>query len=126
MIDRLITVFGASGFIGRYVVRALARDGFRIRAGVRNPATAHFLRPFGAVGQIQITQANARVPDTVARASEGAWGVVNLIGTINQSGPKSFYGLHVDAARNIAAAAARGGATPVSAATAPQVEADGL
>jgi NADH dehydrogenase len=110
MHDRLVTVFGASGFIGRYVVRALARAGLRIRAAVRNPATAHFLRPLGAVGQIQIVQANVRVAPTIAPAVEGAWGVVNLVGVLRESGAQRFRALHVDAAGAIAEAAAQAGA----------------
>ncbi len=110
MHDRLITVFGASGFIGRYVLRALARHGYRIRAAVRNPATAHFLRPLGDVGQIQILQTNVRVPPTVAKAVEGAWGVVNLVGVLRQSGPQRFQSLHAQAAQAIAAAAMKAGA----------------
>jgi uncharacterized protein YbjT (DUF2867 family) len=110
MSERLVTVFGASGFIGRYVLRALARRGFRIRAAVRDPGSAHFLRPLGDVGQIQIQQANVRVAPTVERAVEGAWGVVNLVGVAHESGPQRFNSLHVMAAETIAAAAARSGA----------------
>lgn len=110
MNDRLITVFGASGFIGRYVVRALAKRGVRVLAAVRNPATAHFLRPLGDVGQIQIVQANVRVAPTIAKAVEGASGVVNLVGVLRQSGAQSFQALHVQAAEAIAEAAAKAGA----------------
>jgi NADH dehydrogenase len=109
MLDRLVTVFGASGFIGRYVVRALARSGVRVRAAVRNPATAHFLRPLGGVGEIQIVQANVRVAPTIAPAVEGASGVVNLVGILRESGPQRFPALHVEAAGAIAAAAAKAG-----------------
>jgi NADH dehydrogenase len=110
MQDRLVTVFGASGFLGRYVVRALAQAGVRIRAAVRNPAAAHFLRPMGAVGQIQIVQANVRVAPTIAQAVDGAWGVVNLVGVLHESGAQRFRALHVNAAGAIAAAAAKAGA----------------
>lgn len=110
MHDRLVTVFGASGFLGRYVVRALAKAGWRIRAAVRNPATAHYLRPLGGVGQIQIVQANVRVAPTIAPAVEGASAVVNLVGILRESGAQRFQALHVDAARAIAEAAAKAGA----------------
>jgi NADH dehydrogenase len=110
MNDRLITVFGASGFIGRYVVRALAKRGLRVLAAVRNPAAAHFLRPLGDVGQIQIVQSNVRVAPTIAKAVEGAWGVVNLVGVLRQSGAQRFHSLHIDAAGAIAAAATKAGA----------------
>lgn len=103
MTDRSITVFGASGFIGRYVVRALARRGLRVLAAVRNPAAAHFLRPLGNVGQVQVLQTNVRVPSTIERALDGAWGAINLVGILREGGPQRFHALHVHAAGTIAA-----------------------
>jgi NADH dehydrogenase len=94
MHDRLITVFGASGFLGRYAVRALAKAGYRVRAAVRHTNTANFLKPMGHVGQIQVMQANVRVRPTIERALEGAWGVVNLVGILRESGPQRFGLLH--------------------------------
>ena len=72
--DDLVTVFGASGFVGGNVVRMLARDGWRIRAAVRNPHVepAERLRVHGAVGQIETVAANVRKPASVADALEGA------------------------------------------------------
>ncbi|MGA7428382.1 MAG: NmrA family NAD(P)-binding protein, partial [Rhodoplanes sp.] len=66
--DMLITIFGASGFLGRHVVRALARDGYRIRAAVRRPDLAGHLQPLGRVGQIHAVQANLRHPASVEAA----------------------------------------------------------
>ena len=60
--DRLVTVFGGSGFVGRHVVRALARDGWRIRVASRRPDLAFYLQPLGKVGQIMPVQANLRFP----------------------------------------------------------------
>ena len=91
--DRLAIVFGGSGFVGRHIVRALARDGWRIRVAVRRPDLAGFLRPLGVVGQIEPVEANLRDPDSVAAALEGADAVVNATGV-----------------RHRAAADARGGA----------------
>jgi len=64
----LVTVFGASGFLGRYVVRALTARGWRVRAAVRNPHTSHELKVMGDVGQVQLMQSNLRFPQSVARA----------------------------------------------------------
>jgi uncharacterized protein YbjT (DUF2867 family) len=69
---RLVTVFGGSGFVGRHVVRALAKAGWRVRVAVRRPDLAGHLQPMGGVGQIMAVQANLRYPDSVVRAVEGA------------------------------------------------------
>ncbi|MFZ1991260.1 MAG: complex I NDUFA9 subunit family protein [Alphaproteobacteria bacterium] len=109
MTAELITVFGASGFVGRYVVRALAKAGYRVRAAVRRPGPAIFLRPMGVVGQIQIVQANVRVRPTIERALEDAWGVVDLVGVMHQSGAQRFMSLNAQAPAVIAELAARHG-----------------
>jgi len=91
----LVTVFGASGFLGRYVVRSLVARGWRVRAAVRNPHTAHELKVIGDVGQVQLMQANLRFPNSVARAVEGADAVVNLVAVLFESGRQTFETLHV-------------------------------
>jgi len=91
----LVTVFGASGFLGRYVVRALTARGWRVRAAVRNPHTSHELKVVGDVGQVQLMQANLRYPQSVARAIDGADAVVNLVGVLFESGRQTFEALHV-------------------------------
>jgi uncharacterized protein YbjT (DUF2867 family) len=101
----LVTVFGGSGFVGRHAVRALAADGWRIRAAVRRPDLAGHLQPMGAVGQIFPVQANVRFPDSVRRAVEGAEAVVNLVGILAKSGSQTFQAVHVAGARAIAEAA---------------------
>jgi len=106
----LVTVFGGSGFVGRHAVKALAREGWRIRAAVRRPDLAGHLQPMGAVGQIHAVQANVRFPDSVRRAVEGAEAVVNLVGILAKSGPQTFKAVHVAGARAIAAAAREAGA----------------
>ncbi|MFL1875547.1 SDR family NAD(P)-dependent oxidoreductase, partial [Hansschlegelia beijingensis] len=88
--DKLVTVFGGSGFIGRHVVRALARDGWRVRVAVRRPDLAGHLQPLGGVGQIVAVQANVRFPESVAQAVQGADAVVNLVGILSESGKQSF------------------------------------
>ena len=70
--DRLVTVFGGSGFVGRHVVRALARRGWRIRVATRRPDLAGHLQPLGKVGQIHAVQANVRYPASVLAAARGS------------------------------------------------------
>ena len=81
MIEQVVTVFGASGFLGRHAVRALAKGGFgyRIRACSRYPHGSNYLQPMGHVGQIQLVRANVLREDDVARAVAGATAVVNLV-----------------------------------------------
>jgi len=103
----LVTVFGGSGFIGRQVVRALARGGFRIRVACRRTNLAYRLPLLGDVGQIEIAQANLRVPSSVDRALDGAEACVNLVGVLYERGRQRFHSLHAQGARVVAEAAAR-------------------
>jgi NADH dehydrogenase len=105
----LVTVIGGSGFIGRYVVRLLARQKHRIRVAVRHPNQALFLKPMGDVGQIQLLQTNIRNAGSVARAVEGADAVVNLVGILQPSGHQDFQSVHVEGAESVARAAAAAG-----------------
>jgi NADH dehydrogenase len=99
--DRFVTVFGASGLVGRHAVRALAQAGWRIRAVCRYPNLANYLLPAGLPGQIQLIKGNVRDDDCVASALEGADAAVNLTGVLYSHGKQSFDALHVDAARRI-------------------------
>lgn len=108
--NELVTILGGPGFVGRYAVRELARDGFRIRAGSRRPDLAGHLQPMGDVGQIQPVQANLRFPDSVARTVEDADVVINAVGILAPTGAQSFKAVHVDGARAVAAAAKAAGA----------------
>ncbi|BAQ47812.1 MULTISPECIES: complex I NDUFA9 subunit family protein [Methylobacterium] len=108
--SQLVTVFGGSGFLGRHVVRALAKRGYRIRVAVRRPDLAQFLQPLGRVGQIVGVQANLRNPASIVRATEHADIVVNLVGILQESGSQSFQRLQADGAAEIARAAAAVGA----------------
>lgn len=103
MTGELAVVFGGSGFVGRHVVRELARRGWRVRAAVRRPHHAQFLRTMGAVGQIQLVQANVRHPASIEQALKGADAVVNLVGILHQEGRQRF-----DAVQNAGAAAVAG------------------
>ena len=107
---QVVTVFGGSGFLGRYVVQALARRNYRIRVAVRRPNLAGHVIPFGKVGQIHAVQANLRFPSSIQAAVQGVSAVVNLVGILQASGRQSFDAVQADGARNVAEAAAAAGA----------------
>ncbi|WP_019960527.1 complex I NDUFA9 subunit family protein [Woodsholea maritima] len=109
--DEMITVFGGSGFIGRYVVRALAKAGYRVRVATRRPHLANVLKPMGVVGQIQLVQANLRNPASIERALDGAHGVVNLVGILHEGGRQTFRSLQAQGAKIVAEKAAAQGIT---------------
>ncbi len=106
----LVTVFGGSGFVGRHVVRALARRGYRIRVAVRRPDLAGHLQPLGTVGQIHAVQANLRHRWSVDRAVEGADAVVNLVGILAEGGRQTFDAVQSFGARAVAEASRGAGA----------------
>ncbi|RLQ89304.1 complex I NDUFA9 subunit family protein [Notoacmeibacter ruber] len=106
----LVTIFGGSGFLGRHVVQALARRGFRMRVACRNPNRAQHLQPLGNVGQIQTIKANIRDENAIARACEGADHVVNLVGVLVETGKQTFEALQNEGAADLARAAAKAGA----------------
>lgn len=108
-IDRLVTVFGGSGFVGRHVVRALAKRGFRIRVAVRRPDLAGHLQPLGTVGQIHAIQANLRYPDSVDAALSGASAAINLVGILAEGSRQRFASVQAQGAGTVARAAARQG-----------------
>ncbi len=107
----LICVFGANGFLGRHVVRRLAKDGWRVRVCVRRPHIAGDLKVMGGVGQIQLVQANVRYKKSVEQAITGCDAVINLAGILVQQGRQSFTAIHVLGAKNIADAAQDAGIT---------------
>ena len=109
MSERVVTVFGGSGFLGRHLIQKLANDGALVRVAVRRPEFAGFLRPMGDVGQIALIQANVRDDDSVARAIEGASEVVNLAGILVERGRQRFAEAHARAPGRIARAAAAAG-----------------
>jgi NADH dehydrogenase len=105
MATQVVTIFGGSGFIGRYLVQRLARHGWIIRVAVRRPERALFLKPMGAVGQITPIAANLRHEASVAAAVAGADAVVNLVGILYERRPQSFAAIHVEGAGRAARAA---------------------
>src|SRR5205814_6555988 len=108
--ETLVTIFGGSGFIGRHVVRALAKREYRIRVAVRRPDLAGHLQPLGRVGQIMPVQANLRYPASVDAAVHGAEIVINLVGILAAGGAQKFDTVHNLGATAVARAAAQRGA----------------
>jgi NADH dehydrogenase len=106
----LVTVYGGSGFIGRHVVRAIAKTGARMRVAVRRPELALHLQPLGCVGQINAVQANVRFPDSLLAAAKGADAVVNLVGILFATGKQTFKAVQDEGARHVAEAARAVGA----------------
>src|SRR6201991_1490351 len=109
-VNKLVTVFGGSGFLGRHVVRAIAKRGHRVRVAVRRPDLAGHLQPMGRVGQIHSVQANLRYPASVAAAMQGADVAINLVGILFERGKQRFEAVQAEAAPNVAQAAAAAGA----------------
>jgi uncharacterized protein YbjT (DUF2867 family) len=109
-LETLVTVFGGSGFLGRHVVRALAKLGYRIRVAVRRPELAGYLQPLGRVGQIHAVQANLRYPASVEAATRGADVVINLVGILFERGRQRFDAVQAFGAEAVALAAAAFGA----------------
>lgn len=107
----LVTVFGGSGFLGRHIVHALARRGYRVRVAVRRPNDALFLRPMGVVGQVEPVQANIRDDASVRAAVAGADAVVNLVGILHESGRQTFKAVQDEGAARLANAARDAGVT---------------
>jgi uncharacterized protein YbjT (DUF2867 family) len=108
--DTLVTVFGGSGFLGRSVVRALAKRDYRIRVAVRRPELAGYLQPLGKVGQIHAVQANLRYPASVEAAMRDSHVAINLVGILAESGAQTFDAVQGKGAGTVAQAAAAVGA----------------
>src|SRR5206468_9563822 len=112
-LETLVTVFGGSGFLGRNVVRALAKREYRIRVAVRRPELAGHLQPLGRVGQIHAVQANLRYPASVEAAMRDSHVAINLVGILAAGGPQKFDTVHGGGAGAVARAAAAAGARMV-------------
>jgi NADH dehydrogenase len=112
-LDTLVTVFGGSGFLGRAVVRALAKRDYRIRVAVRRPELAGHLQPLGKVGQIHAVQANLRYPASVEAAMRDSHVAINLVGILAEGGEQTFDAVQAKGAETVAKAAAAAGARMV-------------
>lgn len=121
MTNKLVTLIGGGGFLGRYVARELMRDGTRVRVAQRDPRQAYFLRTQGGLGQTQFVAADITHPDTVARAVEGADAVVNLVGVMGGK----MQAVHVEGARTVAEAARAAGVAALAHVSAIGADANG-
>ncbi|MEQ1608533.1 MAG: complex I NDUFA9 subunit family protein, partial [Hyphomonadaceae bacterium] len=109
MTGKIVTVFGGSGFLGRHVVRALCRQGWRVRVASRRPHLAGDVKLAGDIGQVQLVQANVRNRASIKRALQNAEAVVNLVGILQERGSQNFHGTQALGAANIAAISAEAG-----------------
>lgn len=107
--SKLVTIFGGSGFVGRYIVRRMAKEGWRVRVAVRNPNEALHVKPYGAVGQVEPVFCNIRDDASVAAAMLGADAAVNCVGTFDKGGRNSFAAVQAEGAGRIARIAAEQG-----------------
>jgi uncharacterized protein YbjT (DUF2867 family) len=103
--DKLITVIGGSGFVGRHLVRALAKRGYRVRVACRRPDLAGHVVPLGVPGQIVPVQANVRYPASLAAVCDGSFAVINLTAVFSNAGAQTFEAVHEFGATAIANAA---------------------
>ncbi|MBV0913588.1 complex I NDUFA9 subunit family protein [Anianabacter salinae] len=106
---QLVTIFGGSGFVGRYVARRMAKLGWRVRVAVRNPADAHFVRPYGVVGQVEPVFCNIRDDASVRAVTKGASAVINCVGILAEAGRNTFASVQAEGAERIARIAAEEG-----------------
>ena len=109
--SKLVTIFGGSGFVGRYIARRMAKAGWRVRVATRRPNEALFVKPYGAVGQVEPVFCNIRDDDSVAAVLTGADAVVNCVGVLVETGKNSFEAVQAEGAGRIARLAAQQGIT---------------
>jgi len=109
--SKQVTIFGGSGFVGRYITRRLAKDGWRIRIAVRRPNEAIFLKPYGHVGQVEPVFCNIRDDASVRAVLVGSDAVVNCVGILQANGANTFGAVQAEGAGRIARLAAEAGAT---------------
>lgn len=107
--SRLVTIIGGSGFVGRYIARRLAKNGWRVRVAVRRPNEALFVRPYGVPGQVEPVACNIRDDASVRAVIRGADAVVNCVGTFRKGGKNNFDAVQVEGAGRVARIAAAEG-----------------
>ena len=107
--SKLVTIYGGSGFLGRYIARRIAKEGWRVRVAVRRPNEALFVKPYGAVGQVEPIFCNIRDDASVRAAMTGADAVVNCVGTFDKRGRNNFDAVQAEGAARIARIAAETG-----------------
>ncbi len=107
--SKLVTIYGGSGFVGRYIARRMAKAGWRVRVAVRRPNEAMFVRPYGVVGQVEPVLCNIRDDASVRAAMMGADAVVNCVGILVETGKNSFDAVQAEGAERVARLAAENG-----------------
>ncbi|SDF44591.1 NADH dehydrogenase [Celeribacter baekdonensis] len=106
---KLVTIYGGAGFVGRYIARRMAKEGWRVRVAVRRPNESLYVKPYGAVGQVEPIFCNIRDDASVRAAMTGADAVVNCVGVLTERGKNSFAAIQTDGAGRIARIAAEQG-----------------
>lgn len=107
--SKLVTIYGGSGFVGRYIARRMAKEGWRVRVAVRRPNEAMFVKPYGVVGQVEPVQCNIRDDASVAAVMQGADAVVNCVGILARDGKNTFEAVQAQGAERVARLAAASG-----------------
>lgn len=107
--SKLVTIYGGSGFVGRYIARHMAKAGWRVRVACRRPNEAIFVRPYGVVGQVEPVLCNIRNDDSVRQVMQGADAVVNCVGTFDAKGANNFDAVQSEGAERIARIARESG-----------------
>lgn len=107
--SKLVTIYGGSGFVGRYIARRMAKEGWRVRVAVRRPNEAIFVKPYGVVGQVEPILCNIRDDASVRAAMQGADAVVNCVGILAKSGKNTFEAVQSEGAGRVARLAAEAG-----------------
>lgn len=106
---KLVTIYGGSGFVGRYIARRMAKEGWRVRVAVRRPNEALFVKPYGAVGQVEPFFCNIRDDASVRLAMQGADAVVNCVGILVSEWDNNFDAVQAEGAGRVARIAAETG-----------------
>ncbi|MGB1236354.1 MAG: complex I NDUFA9 subunit family protein [Planktomarina sp.] len=107
--SNLVTIYGGSGFVGRYIARRMAKAGWRVRVACRNPNEAMFVKPYGVVGQVEPVLCNVRDDASVAAVMQGADAVVYCVGVLAESGRNTFDAVQHEGAERVARLAAENG-----------------
>lgn len=107
--SKLVTIYGGSGFVGRYIARRMAQEGWRVRVACRRPNEALFVRPYGTPGQVEPVFCNIRDDASVLAAMAGSDAVVNCVGTFDRGGKNNFTAVQAQGAGRIARLAAQQG-----------------
>lgn len=107
--SNLVTIYGGSGFVGRYIARRMAKAGWRVRVAVRRPNEAMFVRTYGVVGQVEPVLCNIRDDASVASVMQGADAVVNCVGVLAENGKNTFDAVQSEGAERVARLASEAG-----------------